>query len=207
MRNAILVFALIFASPNFSSAAVQEAGLPVRFTASVHRERQAGIPPAWEVRPVFEEAARQAYALSALLDKIQLDRWPAAEQAAERELLQTARTQIETLRQNLALLAEQPTRLSVLLDAVFSLDRLVRQLDSSRRALANYQDIGLAIDLDRLLAAASANSEKLSAYAQDLARFQEDQLRSLTADVARCQQTQRERERAQRRSGPTPRKR
>ena len=198
MRNAFLVSVLFFVSSNCSPAAAQEVGLPVR---------QAGIPPAWELRPVFEEAARQAYALSALLEKIQLDRWPVAEQPAERELLQTARTQIETVRQNLSLLADQPTRLSVLLDAKASLDRVVRELDPLRRAVAQHQDIGLAIDLDRLLGAASANSEKLSTYARDLARFQEDQLRSLTADVARCQQTQRERERVQRRSSSTPRKR
>ena len=191
MRNAFLVSVFFFVSANCSPAAAQEVG----------------IPPAWEVRPVFEEAARQAYALSALLEKIQLARWPVAEQPAQRELLQTARTQIETVRQNLALLADQPTRLSVLLDAIASLDRVVRELDPLRRAVAKHQDIGLAIDLDRLLGAASANSEKLSAYARDLSRFQEDQLRSLTADIARCQQTQRERERVQRRSSSTPRKR
>lgn len=191
MRNVLLLSLLFFVSGTWAPAVAQEAG----------------IAPDWEVRRMIEQAAYQVSLLSSVVDQVKADRWPAAAGVSGRESLAAVRTQIAALQQNFAELKEQPERLSVLLEALARLDSILRQLDALRPAVARYQDPGLAIDLDRLLAGPSASREKLSAHAADLARFLEEQIRFLKQDVAQCEQTRRERERSPQPTVSSPRKR
>lgn len=184
MRNGFLALIILF-SALILPARAQQAGLP---------DRQAGIAPDWEVRRMVEEAERRISQLAHVVQQVHEDTWPPAAKS-ERESLGSVRAQLTALEQNLTELKREPERLSVLLEAVTRLDTILRQLDALRPAIVRYQDPGLAIDLDRLLAGPSASREKLFSHASDLARFLEDQIRFLKQDIAQCEQTPRERQR------------
>lgn len=172
------------------------------FAARPAISQEPGIAPTWEVRQIIEQAARQVSLLANVVEQIHAARWPASAQS-DRESFHTVSEQIGGLEQNLAELKAHPEHLSVLLEAVARLDTIVRQLDALRPDVARYQDPGLAIDLDRLLAGPSASREKLFRHASDLARFLEEQNRALERDIAQCEQTRRERQRL----APSPRSR
>ena len=171
-------------------------------SASPLAAQEAGIAPDWEVRQMIEQAAHQVSLLANVVDQVHPDRWPASAQS-NRESLRTVREQMGGLEQNLVDLKAHPQHLSVLLEALTRLDTIVRQVDALRAAVARYQDPGLAIDIDRLLAGPSASREKLFRHSSDLARFLEEQNRSLERDIAQCEQTRRERQRL----APPPRPR
>jgi hypothetical protein len=158
--------------------------------AALSAQPAAGIPPEWETRKLLDSLVSNASKLEPLVGEINPADWkqkgaPDAYQAQWKSV----RTAIAGLKGSATQLAQEPTRLSLVLDTLFRLDGLNTYLGSLAAGIRKYQNPALA---DILLGAAgenSANRENLKQYALDLASTKEGELKVMESEAQRCLST------------------
>lgn len=147
-----------------------------------------GIAPAWDVRSTLRTLSDNARVYKEQAEKLRVADWIAkgAPAAYERQQ-QVVVAEAGYLRQSSAKLADDPERLSLLVDVLFRLESLEELTSSLSEASNRYQDAETARTLGRLLNENAATRVKLRQYLLDLSQTKEQEQATALKEAQRCQ--------------------
>ena len=149
----------------------------------------AGVAHEWEIRQTAEAVEKQARALTDVLGQLRPAEWVA--QGAPEQYIEQGR-QVQQFNSYLARqareLAEQPEKLTVVLDTFLRLDHLHSVLDSLAAGVRRYQNPALADLLSSAISQNTAHRERLKEYTRQLAEEREKEWEVAHREAQRCRE-------------------
>src|SRR5262245_18211226 len=144
--------------------------------AAAAAQSQPGIAPAWDVRAALKALAQNSKQYKETVEKLRVADWVSqGAPDAYRHQQQIVVTEAGYLAQSSARLAEDPERLSLLVDVLFRLEAIEEMTASLSQGTNRYQDADTSRALGRLLNENGATRLKLRQYLIDLTQIKEQE--------------------------------
>jgi hypothetical protein len=152
------------------------------------RAQTNGISPAWDVKSTLKQIADQVATYTNTVQQLPVNEWitkgaPTAYLTQKQSLLNEA----GYLKLTSSRLAEQPEKLSLVMDAYFRLIALEGYTASLAEAASRYQAPQVADTLMQLLARNANSASRLRQYMMDLSTTKEQEYAIAEKEAQRCQ--------------------
>lgn len=153
---------------------------------SMLAQTNVGIAPAWDVRATLRHLAENIDRYKTTVDQLKVNEWMSkgAPDAYQRQL-RVVQTEAGHLRTVSAKLAEDPERLSLVVDMLFRLEYVESITASLAEAATRYEDPH-AGQLGELLNRNAASRTKLRQYLMDLSHTKEQEFAIAHGEAQRC---------------------
>jgi len=164
----------------FSIGLILAASLPVM-------AQTGGLAPEWEARKMLANLAAQAQRFKPILEQVHPEEWVAAG-APETYIaqLKSTKNEVDYLAMTTKVLAEQPDKLSVAIEALFRMLALESFLKSMGEGIRRYQNPALADLLSGLMGETLGSRDRLRSYVVELAGIKEQELAIMDKEAQRC---------------------
>ena len=150
----------------------------------------AGVAPEWDVRSNLAAMSADVRTLQPLLDQLQPREW--VNKGAPDAYVKQHQSAAASLQHLIAagdVLAAQPDKLTVALDAFFKMEKMELLLASLKEGARRYQSPALADRLTTVVAANSVHRDRLRQHVSELAAAREQELEIIDQEAQRCRAT------------------
>ncbi|MBC8167993.1 MAG: hypothetical protein H7Y20_19250 [Bryobacteraceae bacterium] len=166
------------------------AGIVFCCSFAAGQTQPAGVTAEWDVRNQMATLSNDVRKLDPLLQYAAPEEWiqRGAPEAYVRQL-NSARSSLESLIAATTLLARQPEKLPVALDAFFQMERMELLMTSLRDGIRKYQSGDLADMMNRAFAVNVVHRDRLRQHIRDLANLREQEFQIANEEAQRCRGT------------------
>jgi len=150
-------------------------------------QQAAGVTAEWDVRAQMSRLAADVRRLDPLLKQVNPTLWleKGASQTYVKQL-QSAQASVQALVTATSLLADQPEKLPVAMDAFFQMERMELLLNSLRDGIRKYQSGSLADEFNRVFATNGVHRDRLREHIRDLVNLREQEFQIANEEAQRC---------------------
>lgn len=159
-------------------------------SSSLFGQSAAGVATEWDTRKLLDSLVLQTQHLRSVLAQVKTDGM-IANGAPATYITQWngAQTELKYLLTSIDMLAKQPERLPLALDALFRMQSMESTLGSVFEGIRKYQNPALAELLQGVVNENTTNRDRLRQYIQDLAVDKEKEFEVVDKEAQRCRAT------------------
>ena len=180
MRRAFLALLL-------ASAAIPASAIPPR-AQQPEQEEEEGMIPRWEVVEIAQQLESHAEGVQKILEQVRPKEWIQDEPGGLRGSVREPVAGPELPARSSQILAENPEKLTVVIDTFLWLDRLHSMIGSISGGVRKYQSNPIADLLDSAAGRNSNAIEQLKGYMRQLASHAESESAIAYDEAQRCRQ-------------------